>query len=384
MKRNIIIGLIAATLLFLPEILRAQNSELSFRLDREQEQYTVSADLEKGNKIIIHFAKAGDWQNELTEMTRIAAAQYQYLADSFKSLISQKNLFLKIPKDADLITLQYSENNNDGPHQMAYKNGNHFVLKTTMDTIIVLKDGGQYKDPVYLSNDSSQYTRQVQYTYILKDLSDINSIAAESEKLNRISHQVDSVLQNGPIKKDREKRLTIAFSNQNDSKGDMTIKPTYTIGDHYVFTMPIGIEILNGNLGAAYDVGYGYIDEPNSKSSFFATLNLSGFLLPASTLSAHNFYAAIGVELGTVDASEDALMNKYSIGLGYFMGKSKNNKNGNETVFSNMFRLFINFPITKNLNIGMDMMSDFKLKAMKNHPEETHSLFGFYLKYSIL
>lgn len=382
MKRNIIIGLIAATLLFLPQILKAQSSGPAFRLDREQEQYTVLADLEKGDKIIIHFAKAGDWQSELTEMTRIAAAQYQYLADSFKSLISQKNLFLKIPKDADLITLQYSENNNDGPHQMAYKNGNHFVLKTSMDTIIVLKDGGQYKDPVYLSNDSSQYTRQVQYTFILKDISDIKNIAANAEMLSRISHLVDSVLKNGPIKKDREKRLTIAFSNQNDSKGGMIVKPTYAIGDHITIDVPIGIEILNGNLGAVTDVGYSYIDEPDSRSSFFGSLNLSTFLLPGSTLNFHNIYSGIGIELGTADVSTGTLMNKYSIGLGYFIGKNK--KNGNETVLPNMFRLYLNFPITKNINIGMDMMSDFKFKAMKKHPNKTHGLFGFYLKYSIL
>jgi len=382
MKRNIIIGLIAATLLFLPQILKAQSSGPAFRLDREQEQYTVSADLEKGDKIIIHFAKAGDWQSELTEMTRIAAAQYQYLADSFKSLISQKNLFLKIPKDTDLITLQYSEDNNDGPHQMAYKNGNHFVLKTSMDTIIVLKDGGQYKDPVYLSNDSSQYTRQVQYTFILKDISDIKNIAANAEMLSRISHLVDSVLKNGPIKKDREKRLTIAFSNQNDSKGGMIVKPTYAIGDHITIDVPIGIEILNGNLGAVTDVGYSYIDEPDSRSSFFGSLNLSTFLLPGSTLNFHNIYSGIGIELGTADVSTGTLMNKYSIGLGYFIGKNK--KNGNETVLPNMFRLYLNFPITKNINIGMDMMSDFKFKAMKKHPNKTHGLFGFYLKYSIL
>lgn len=381
MKQKIINGLIAITCLLLPEISIAQHAEPTFRLDREQEQYTVSADLNEGGKLIVHFAKAADWQNELSEITRIAAAQYQYLADSFKNPISQKKLFLKIPKDTNLITLQYVENKEEAPHQMAYKNGQHFALKTSLDTIIVLKDGGKYKDPIYLSNDSTQYIRQVQYTYILKNIGDIQSIATQIEKLSRISFQVDSVLQNGPINKGQEKRLTIAFSKADDSKS-MTVKPTYAIGDHYVFTMPIGIEILNGNLGAVYDVGFGYIDEPNSKSSFFATLNLSAFLLPGSTLNFHNAYAAISLELGGADVREGTLMNKYSIGLGYFIGKNK--KNGNETILPNMFRLYLNFPVTKNINIGMDMMSDFKFAAMKKHPEETHGMFGFYLKYSIL
>lgn len=380
MKLNTTICLFTAVLLYLPGKSMAQNPTLSYHLDREQEQYTISADLDKGGKLVIHFARASDWQNELTEMTRIAATQYQYLADSFKDPISQKNLFLKMPKDTDLITLQYSEHKNGIPHQMVYKNGQHFALKTTMDTIIVLKDGGKYKDPVYLSNDSTQYTRQVQYTYILKDIKDIENIAAATEKLNLMARQIDSILQNGPIKKDREKQLTISFSGQNDSQ--IKVKPTYTINDHYVFTMPIGLEVLNGNLGASYDVGYGYIDEPNNKSSFFATLNLSGFLLPASSLNFHNFYSGIGIELGTADVSTGTLMNKYSIGLGYFIGKNKNS--GNETVLPNMYRLFVNFPVTKSLNIGMDVMSDFKFKAMKKHPEETHGLFGFYLKYSIL
>lgn len=383
MKLNITICLLAAMSLFLPEKLNAQNTKPDFYLDREQEQYTILVRFDNSDKLIIHFAKAADWQNELTEITKIAARQYQYLADSFKRPISQKNLFLKIPKDTDLITLQYAENRQDSPHQMVYQNGQHFVLKTSMDTIIVLKDGGKYKDPVYLSNDSLQYIRQVQYTYILKDIKDIEDIAAATEKLNLMTRQIDSVLQNGPIKKDREKRLTLSTSSRNDSP-DIQVNSTYSLVDHYVFTMPIGIEILNGNLGAAYDVGYSYIEEPDSKSSFFATLNLSGFLLPGSTLNFHNFYAAVGIELGGADVREGTLMNKYSIGLGYFIGKYNNHNGGNETLLPNMFRMYLNFPITRNLNIGMDMMSDFKFKAMKNHPKETHSLFGFYLKYSIL
>ncbi|HET8573442.1 MAG TPA: hypothetical protein VFL76_06185 [Edaphocola sp.] len=381
MKLNITIFLLAAATLFLPGKSMAQSPTPNFHLDSKQERYTVSADLDNGGKLIIHFAKAGDWQNELTEITGMAARQYRYLADSFKDPISQKNLFLKIPKDRDLITLQYSENGQAPAHQMVYKSGQHFVLKTTMDTIIILKDGGKYKDPIYLSNDSAQYIRQVQYTYILKDISDIENIAAAPGKLNLINHRVDSVLQNGPIKKDVEKRLTITFNGQNDSN-DIKVKPTYSPWEHYVFTMPVGIEILNGNLGASYDVGYGYVNEPDSRSSFFATFNLSGFLLPASTLNFHNFYGGIGIELGTADVSTGTLMKKYSIGLGYFMGKNKNS--GNETILPNMYRLYINFPITKSLNIGMDAMSDFKLKASKRHPEETHGLFGLYLKYSIL
>jgi hypothetical protein len=374
--------LIACCCFFQPA--RGQNTKPVYHLDDAQKNYEITATLPHHGSLTLHFARLSDWEGkaELERITNIGAEQYLHLKDSFKRPLSQKKLFLKLPIKEEVTSLQYEEITG-GAQQMAYKDGAYFSLKTTMDTLRVIKDEGTYDSPVQLSNDSSQVIRQLGYTFVLRDLKDIESLAGDTATLNRIGHQIDSVLNHYRTKwkhPDWDSR-SLAIKIDSGAGQHILIKNKGSFLYHTMFDWGVGLEFFNGKFCISSDVGLAYVEQVGVASSPFIALILNSYLFPEMDVRQSNGYSSIGIEFGAANTEGGTLgilRQKTSVGMAYFIGKSKNNV----IQLPNMFRYYINYALSKNVSFGFEAMTNFKTSEKNRTSGKTGSITGLYLKFS--
>ena len=359
----------------------AQYTPPAFYIDEAQKNYHISAQLPGNNLLNIYFARLSDWKGAagLLRTTATGALQYRQLADSFKNARAQKNLFMKLPSDGEVISIQYSETDN-GPAQMAYKNGHYFALKSSMDTLCIIQDAGTYADPIVLSTDSSQSIRQIQYTFTLRDLSDISSLAENTPALTRIGKQIDSVIdayrQKWHNPDANYKRLAIDINSS--SKHPVQVINKGNLFRNLSLNVGFGIELFNGKPCPVMDIGYGYVWNKYKKESGFLAVNYTAYIFPEIPIYQSSSYASIGIEMGTANTTSGFLAQKTAIGMAWFIGNSRYNA----VNLPNMFRYYINLPVSRNISTGIDLISNFKTSKAARDQGKAVAIWGVYLKYN--
>lgn len=360
-------------------VLQAQSTEDAVQLDTAQKQIQITASLSGYGNMQITFARIEDWQGvqELKRIAMLAADHYEHLKDSFKEDYSGKTLYIKLPVHEDVSRISFRENFRDA-HNMAFKDGNYYQLKTVKDSIVVLKDQATYFKGVLLSNDSVQRVQQVQYVFAINNLSDLTKILA-SDILDDVGTKIDSILKKYKAKwnkRNDSRNLNINIQNENT----VVISYTPLLGNHILGNMAFGLQLINKQVAVPIDVGIGYIKNKKNKNSLFAIAVLSTYYLGAIPISESTFYYAIGVEVGSMDYTAGTTQNKVSIGVNYFIGNpdwGNYKKNPIKNTLPNMIKLNLNYPVYKNINVGLDLYSNFKFN------DDHAGLIGLFVKYNL-
>lgn len=368
-----------AILLFIMSnsLLFAQSTSPDFKMEMHNQKYDIVAKLPNDGTLIIHFKKITDWngKEELKRMTKIGIQQYQNLQDSFKMQLSQKILSVKLPVNENLMAIQYSENREDAQN-MVYQDGAYFALKSSYDTLTILKDEGiNEKVPKY--EDSADYNRQIQYSFVLKDLHNLSDLELESS-IDKIGSQIDSVvdqyLKKWKYPNTVDKSLTIIIDSFTH------VKNHSSFSKHLEPDLGFGLELFNSKLATTINLGYAYVWNKNNKQSGYLGINLKTYTFPKMDYKESSQFYAANVEFGTANTTTGSLNNKSALGIGYFFGNLGYNSVDN---LSNMIRMYISYPITRHINFELDLMTNFKISDKAIADGKNSSVWGLSLSYSI-
>ena len=375
----------------------AQSESPSFKLDEKNLKYDIVAQLPNDGKLIIHFKKITDWtgKEELKRITQIAIEQYQNLQDSFKTPLSQKILSIKLPYNESLLAIQFAERKNE-EQTMVFKNDGYFALKSSFDSLTVLKDQ-EIKGEMSKYNDSmdhgvllydrfngmkntkyNDYTdngSQIEYSFVFKDLHNISDINI-SASIDNIGSQIDSVVDRYLKKWKYPNTVDKSLAIQIDSFTRVKNKSSFfkNITPDYGF----GIELFNSKLANTINLGYVYVWNLGRKESGFLGLNTTSYFFPNMDFSKSASFISLNLEFGLANTTTGYLNNKSSIGIGYFFGKSGFNNNYN---IPNMTRLYYSYPISKNINFELDIMTNWKISEKAKAEGKAYGVWGLAIKY---
>jgi len=328
-----------------------------FQLTAEQYNNHFDFRLPNDGRLLVDFLRLSDWgeKNRLKEITDIAAAQARFLKDSFSSAYSTKLLEINVPIDGAIIAFNYGEDLG-GKKQMAYKEGNYYQLKTSFDTIRVVKNVRIREKPLV---DSGLV--QVQYTFILKDLSDIIALSEDPNVMDRIGSLADQEINKQRKRWPRQDAshhtfmLTydpgakVPMTSSNDDGTAMSF-----IGKRIRLFLGLGATVYTGNAISPFlDESLVYMLPSRSKMQRFVGFNFTGFGFFNSDAEKKG-YVSYNLEYGLCKQKPYGfLQQKTSVVLGVMLANYKDHNKA-------MFNMAFNFGFNSFLSSGFGVASDFK------------------------
>lgn len=339
-------------------------SNQMFQLNPEQYNHHFDFQLPNDGRLLVDFLRLSDWgeQNQLGQITGIAAAQAKAIRDSFTSDYSSKLLEMNIPIDGKIIALSYAEETG-GKKQMAYKDGVYYQLKTGFDTIRVIKNVGIRAKPLV---DSGLI--QVQYTFVLKDISDIEILATHPEAIETIGRLADEAI----AKQKKRWHNPDAIYNRFDLKYVPGDKKPMQADNHdgafMAFTgrmigiyIGFGAAVYNNNTSSIspyIDETVAYLIPSRTRLQPFVGINLTTFGFLTSN-SVQKVFTSYNLEYGVCGRkSRGFIQQRTSLVVGLMTIR-----NTGDPV--DMFHLGFNFGFNGFLSAGFSVASDFK-KDSKN------------------
>jgi hypothetical protein len=324
-----------------------------FSIGPDQYNHHFEYALPNEGKLYIDFLRLGDWgnENQLASIAAIAAKQEKNLSDSFKYAATTKTLELNVPIDGKTIAINFDESP-EARNQLAYINGNYTPLKTGMDTIRVIRNIGIRSKPIV---DSGLI--QVQYTFVLKDISDIETLAADPAFLINIGNQTDSLIH---IQRKKWHRQDAAYHRMELSKiSDSTA--VAVVKKHDVLYpgvfRNIGISVAFGaivydNIISPYaDVTYAYLLPTRGKMRGFVGINFNGWgYLSQKGFDSKNTYSTINAEFGFCNKGNWVLQQKTSLLIGLAVIRNENP----------ILNIGFNFGVNSFTSFGFSAATNFK------------------------
>jgi hypothetical protein len=351
----------------------APNPQL-FHLNAEQYNHHFQYKLPDDGILKVDFLRLGDWgtDNKLTEIAAIAASQVALLKDSFKHNYTSKLLEINIPINKEVLSVNYSEDDN-GKNQLAYKNGNYYQLKTGFDTIRIVKNISVKTKPLI---DSGLV--QIQYTFILKDINNIQLLKEQPAILEKAGQVTDAAIaakrkewsrQDAPFH-----RLSIYVdANNNDSimvdKNHGSSMPY--LASHLGVYMGFGAIVYNNAISPYGDFSIAYKIATRGKLQGYVGFNFTGFGYLTSTLTARSYngavYTTYNAEIGLCQKGYGFMSQRSSLVLGVMHIEGE----------KDLFNLGFNFGINRYLSVGFSEATNFK-KADANR-----SVYGVHLSFNL-
>lgn len=319
-----------------------------------QQNHHFVYSLPNDGTLLIDFLRLSDWgsENKLSAIAATAAGQVAHFRDSFRSATSAKTISINIPIDEQVLSVNYSEDLQD-QNQMAYKNGTYYRLKTSFDTLRIVKNVAVRTKP---HSDSGLI--QVQYTFILKNLDDIRDLVKDPDLLPRLGSITDSVIARKRKtwrKQDGTGHNVTLFvdANKNDS---MSVRNNIN-GDGFQrigLSVSLGAITYNSAISPYGEIGIAYLFPGISKTQPFIGFNMGAFGLVSTngkTLSTtKGGYATYSLEMGICRKGMSFMSGKTSILLGIMTVHDE----------KSLFNMGINVAVSRLASIGLNLGANFK------------------------
>ena len=333
----------------------------------EPVNYHFTIELPDANFMIIEWNHLSDWQQKdnVKKMISMAKTCFSKVEDSFKGSTSAKRMDIHIPIENEPVTVRFHEY--DVSNNVLLIKGNLLApLKVNMDTLRLLKTTG--KKAVY----KQEQLEQVQYTFLLKDISQIKNIGNNDALIENIANTIDSIVNKHrdkwhnqnlwnhnltvtyhPLSDDSKKRLI-----SNDPVRGLHIKKITTIDEdgRYYKALDgdenIGITLFRNSLCPYIDLGFAYKWPVSTQNYAYVKAFFSGFNEFTPDKETLNLYGFVNVEFGIWENKKNTTIPVYllSLGIGHDLG-SFNNDNFDPQHPINMFRLFVNIKPSKLFTI---------------------------------
>ena len=343
-----------------------------FQLQPFQKNHQISIQLPNEGLLVIDFLRLSDWgeQNELRHLASLAGKQVNNLADSFKYPSSAKTVAMNIPLNEQILSLAYYEDNSFGS-QLAYKDNEYYQLKTSFDTIRIIRNKAIRTAP---KQDSGLV--QVGYTFTLKKLEDINSLIQDEKLWDRIGDSIDNKVRQYRAKWQNQDSRAHKLSVQYNADKEEAVN-TY-IGDGALFPalrnklavyLGIGGILFNNQMAPVVDMTLAYVFPSNKKSRFFLGLNAYSFATFDSDLNPIRQFRSYNVEVGTFRNSRGLMRSKLSLAYGVLFSDVKTDKT--------MFNMIINWGVTNYMTVGMNVASTLNFNKSNKGILAVHLKFNF-------
>ncbi|MFA6057791.1 MAG: hypothetical protein WC756_06315 [Taibaiella sp.] len=325
-----------------------------FHLNPEQYNHHFEFVLPNDGMLKVDFLRLSDWgeRNHLKAITAAAANQVKMLKDSFNNNYSTKLLEMNIPMDGKVIALNYQETEK-GKRQLAYKDGTHFQLKTSFDTIRVIKNVGIRTKP---HTDSGLV--QVQYTFILKDINDIMALANDPEAVDKLGNLADETI--GKYRNQwnnqnaRSHQLNLKYDPVTEKIVKANTDNSSGIFKHIGIYVGVGAIVYSNSISPYFEEGIAFlIPSGTKKLQPFVGVNITAFGFLNTTGNKYN-YASYNLEVGYCKKGFAFMPQKSSMMFG-LMRKQFSGQND-----SYMFHMGFTLAFNSFLSGGFNLASDMK------------------------
>lgn len=326
-----------------------------YNLSPEQYNHHFEYKLQNDGTLQIDFLRLSDWgtKNRLAEIVDIAAEQVDRLKDSFRSDYSEKLLEMNIPINNKVLMVNYHEDDKN-KNQLAYKNGTYYQLKTGFDTIRIVKNIAIKSKPLVDSG-----IVQIQYTFVLKDINDIQLLKDDPAVIEKIGNATDSVInkkrEQWSAQDARHHQLDLYMNTDKDSLSVIrtsTNKAAY--GGYLGIYCGLGAIVYNNQLSYFAEVSLAYLIPTRGKMQGFVGLNANGFGLPsfssATLKSTKSLYTSYNAEIGICKKGIGFMSQKTSFLLGVMTIRNE----------KPLFNFGFNLGINRFASIGLNIAGNYK------------------------
>ncbi|MEZ5017863.1 MAG: hypothetical protein R2800_12470 [Flavipsychrobacter sp.] len=323
-----------------------------FHIDHLDKNHFIKVTLPNDNFLLIDFYRMSYWPtpSDLQSVCDIAAGTVDNVSDKFKDQDASKWLGLHVPMNNKPVMVQLKEHNDDGIFVVDGQES--AALKIGMDTVQVLKT---YKKNTGRNKELEELA-QIQYTFVLKDISDMQVIANNKALIADIVHTLDSVvaakrsrwkkediwyhkvgIAYEPMETDKSEKLTVTNRGNGILKGIDV--------DYY-----IGASLFRHKLTPNLEMGVSY-KFPDNKTEY-TYFRASFVTLPQFeqvNTARFDFYNTVSfnAEIGTIinrKVSQVPIYNT-SIGFGYIMSDHPSIEP------HNMYSMFFHFGVSPAIRV---------------------------------
>ncbi|WP_276134688.1 hypothetical protein [Polluticoccus soli] len=325
-----------------------------FDLDTLDASYYFRANLPDNNYLTIEFKKLGYWPDKgfLKQVVSTAREVAANVADSFKRPGTSKRIDINIPISYEPLTVRTTEHITES-NVVVMDKGSNMPLKIGMDTIRVLKTFAKIPHKHYPS------LVQVQYTFILKDLDQINTLFNE-----QLVDSVETAFDNLVQKKEDKWMFPNAWYNGLDAVYDpynpKAKKVMTTEGAGGMFNgidadFNIGASLFRNDLAPNLGVGlnYKWLMRDRNYMFFGASMSMLGlFDRVGNKINAYDL-TFINFEWGSIFTKQNTILPLYrsSIGVRYLL----HDEFTHPTVGRDGWGFYGKYSLSRSTSISMDL-----------------------------
>ncbi|RYE24658.1 MAG: hypothetical protein EOP51_06670 [Sphingobacteriales bacterium] len=326
-----------------------------FELPADDANFYFRADLPNDNFVIAQFNKIGYWPNGdgmLKQIATIASSVVDRAGQSFSNKMATHRVDIHLPVKNEPYTVRLKEHN-DGSKLVVMEGVQQNPLKIGMDTINVLKTFSVQK------SKNSEERVQVQYTFIVKDINDINTIAASDEILQRAEQNFNALVA-------RKRKAWVADNawyhgmnaEYDEEAGNKKFRTQMTrrfLSDAIGGQVNLGASFLTTGVNPYASIGLNYKWRSKSPSEYnFIGLSLS--TLNAVDMQADKNIISYGavmanIESGAYFKNSQSRIPLHHISAGFGI---KIANDPHSLLDNNIYRIFFNYSLSKAITLTPD------------------------------
>ncbi len=295
-----------------------------FNLSEDKQNHFFKVALPDDNFLLIDFYRMSYWpdSSDLQTICDIAASTVDNVQGSFDNPNTSKLVSIHAPASNKPITVKLKDND-DGSELMVISKGESSPLKVGMDTVRVLKTYKKTKD----KKEDKEVLAQVQYTFILKDLSDMSVIAGNKAIIKDVAETLDKVVKEKRSKWNKQDvwyhKIAVDYKpmeTKNSKKLVITNPESPGIFKGIDFGYYIGATIFRNTVAPSLEVGGSYQFPLRQKE--FTYFRASLVLIPQFekvSQSQYDFYNTnfVCAEFGSLINRPNSAVPIYTASLGF-------------------------------------------------------------------
>jgi hypothetical protein len=290
-----------------------------FELNAYQYNHIFQVAMPDDNFLLADFEKMSYWPDTtvLPAIFDIARTAVENTLDSFTNSITSKRIDVHVPVNNRPLQLRITDHRN--ADMMVLQYGQQSPLKAGMDTIRILKTMAVKKD-----KEGVEQRSEVQYTFVLKDLSDIIKLADDKGMIEDISHTLDSVVQYRRNRWAREDTWyhTVGIKYVPGAQGDnekLIVKKYPGFFKAVDASYYIGASVFRNSVTPYLEIGASYKWKGDVGQYDYVRLSLASIAqFERISTNQYDFYNTtfLGLEIGSLINKVDTWIPLYETSLG--------------------------------------------------------------------
>ena len=341
-----------------------------FTLPEHDTNFYFRADLPGDAFVTIQFNRLSYWQEgTLPDMVATANAAWQSVKDSFASATSARRLAVHLPPSGYPAVAAIREWGAEEP-TLLLSSGRSQPVRLAVDSIVILKSG--------VASGRDTAATQIAYTFLLKDMSEIESLAANTELVANLSQTFDSLVAATRALWKKPDASFHQLEAQYDVHKGIYRSPTLRINrrgsilDRFEYNGEFGGSFVAGDMAitSALRLSYYLPPSPGETGQRFVALSSSSlaFTYVESDKLRIRGLVFLNAEFGSLFSGRESPIPLYrtSIGVGYRITSQ------NAGPYDLRYRLFFNYSLSKAITI----MPELYLTSRKVQEDNNQLFYG--------